>query len=237
MIVYHGSYTEIQEIDLSKCEMHKDFGRGFYVTSIREQAEFWAAKQGGRYNKKGIVSEFDFAESAFFDNDYKTLRFSGYTDEWFEFVVKNRNIKNITPVHNYDIIEGPVADDKIAADIERYLKNQITKEIFFQELSKYPYPTHQICFCTANSLRSLERINLASHIKIGYIGSSVISYLRIVDDIALENAEELYYKSQTFKKLSDETTELYLKPWQEIYEMLKKELAQDKTTDNNCPDL
>jgi hypothetical protein len=44
MIVYHRSYVEINEVDLSKCEDHRDFGRGFYVTKFRSQAEEWAGK-------------------------------------------------------------------------------------------------------------------------------------------------------------------------------------------------
>jgi predicted RNA-binding protein YlxR (DUF448 family) len=40
MKVYHGSYTQINEIDLSFSQAGKDFGRGFYVTNIRSQAEY-----------------------------------------------------------------------------------------------------------------------------------------------------------------------------------------------------
>jgi len=104
MIVYHGSHVEILEIDLSKSTPNKDFGRGFYVTKTREQAGKWAARKGEKYGEKGIVSCFRFNENAFLDNDYKTLRFSGYTDEWFEFVVANRNNESVTPVHSYDTV-------------------------------------------------------------------------------------------------------------------------------------
>ncbi|MDR3189268.1 MAG: DUF3990 domain-containing protein [Prevotellaceae bacterium] len=38
MKVYHGSYLKIDKIDLSKCEPHKDFGRGFYVTKLLSAA-------------------------------------------------------------------------------------------------------------------------------------------------------------------------------------------------------
>jgi hypothetical protein len=47
MKVYHGSYTEINEIDFEKCKWGKDFGRGFYVTNLHSQAEIWA-KRGTR---------------------------------------------------------------------------------------------------------------------------------------------------------------------------------------------
>ena len=63
MKVYHGSYTEIDIIDLSFCDVGKDFGQGFYVTKLREQAEFWAKKKGEKYNgTSGFVTEYDFDE-------------------------------------------------------------------------------------------------------------------------------------------------------------------------------
>ena len=77
MIVYHGSNTEIKEIDLAKSKLGLDFGKGFYVTSIREQAEIWARKRCAREGGEAIVSGFKFRESAFLNPYYKTKRFDG----------------------------------------------------------------------------------------------------------------------------------------------------------------
>jgi hypothetical protein len=55
MKVYHGSYTKIDKIDVSKCENRRDFGKGFYVTKIRKQAEEWAEKTGNRHHTEGVV--------------------------------------------------------------------------------------------------------------------------------------------------------------------------------------
>ena len=60
MRVYHGSYTQIDEIDLSKCEIGKDFGQGFYVTKIKGQAQFWAERKGLDNDTQGYVTEFEF---------------------------------------------------------------------------------------------------------------------------------------------------------------------------------
>ncbi len=46
MKVYHGGYVEISEIDLSKSVINRDFGRGFYVTKLQEQAAYWAKRKG-----------------------------------------------------------------------------------------------------------------------------------------------------------------------------------------------
>ena len=115
MKVYHGSYIEIDVIDLSLCETGKDFGRGFYVTKLCEQAEFWAKKKGNRKGKSSFVTEYDFDEFFLESSDMiKVLRFEDYNEEWLDFVVLNRKNKSRHQVHDYDIVEGPVADDKVA---------------------------------------------------------------------------------------------------------------------------
>lgn len=51
MILYHGSNLKIDKIDLSKCKPYKDFGRGFYCTTIKKQAEFMAERVVKRYGR------------------------------------------------------------------------------------------------------------------------------------------------------------------------------------------
>jgi len=223
VIVYHGGYREIKEIDLSMAKPNKDFGMGFYTTNIREQAEAWAKIKGDIYGAVGIVTGFKFAESAFSDNYYKTLRFSEYSKEWFEFVIKNRDTSSSAFIHNYDIVEGPVADDKISSKINDFLRGEISAEIFFEEISKYPHPTHQICFCTGKSLNAITRINLNILSKIENIGYNIVENI-INSGIERKKALEQYLLSETFAILQDESSALYEKPWLEIYEMLKKEI-------------
>ena len=75
MKVYRGSYVAIEHIDFSFCRKWRDFGRGFYVTKIREQAEYWAIRKGDDNDTEGILTGFEFDESFFDDEDLKTLRF------------------------------------------------------------------------------------------------------------------------------------------------------------------
>ena len=76
MQVFHGSYTQIESVDLSKCQSNKDFGRGFYVTKFKKQAEEWAEIIGKVNKTDGVVTEFTFYERAFTEESLKTLRFS-----------------------------------------------------------------------------------------------------------------------------------------------------------------
>jgi hypothetical protein len=113
MQVYHGSYTEILEIDLTQSQPNKDFGRGFYVTKFRKQAENWAAAIGKKHHQEGIITEFEFFERAYEDNRYKILHFTQYDEAWLDFVVLNRDRRSISQKHDFDIVEGPVADVKL----------------------------------------------------------------------------------------------------------------------------
>ena len=220
MQVFHGNYTEIESIDLSKCQANKDFGRGFYVTRFRKQAEEWAEIIGKVNKTVGVITEYTFYERAFTEESLKVLRFSKYNDEWFDFIILNRNLESTEQKHDYDIIEGPVADDKIQRKINRYLEGEITRKEFFEQLTKYPEPSHQICFCTVNSLRMLKKLNYNPIIKIEDIGELIV--VKLITDFGFdeETATDKFFSSDTFSKLADTSNQLYKKDWTEIYKLL-----------------
>lgn len=229
MIVYHGSYIEITKIDLSKCEPNKDFGRGFYVTKIKEQAETWAIRTGRKHQNEGVVTKFKFYESAFVNGIYKVLRFEKYDEKWLDFVTLNRRLDSPIPAHDYDIVEGPVADDRISREIDNFISGKISREKFFNMLT-WEEPTHQICFCTADSLLMLEYIENTKDIEyeVSEIGEPLLEQLVIDFNIDEEKATDMFYSSKTFTQLSDATTNLYKKSWQEIYEILNQELRNNE---------
>jgi hypothetical protein len=223
MKVYHGSYKEIDKIDLSQCRSHTDFGKGFYVTKFRRHAENWAERISKYHHSEGYVTKFDFIDSDFTTSICKIKRFTDYNEEWLDFVVVNRDIKTSEPAHDYDIVEGPVADDKIQNEIDNYLQGKISKIDFLKKL-KYHEETHQICFCTLVSLQVLERTDNAPVRSIENIGEQLLEALMLERNIDEILAGDLFYTSDTFSQLADTTTQLYEKPWTEIYEVLKKEL-------------
>lgn len=223
MRVYHGSYTEIDIIDLSRCETGKDFGQGFYVTKLREQADIFAKRKSKKQNNTGFVTEFEFDEHICDMMKLKVLRFEDYNNEWLEFVVLNRKNETELQAHDYDIIEGPVADDKVTTEVDRYIEGLITKEKFLKDLTYNP--SHQICFCTMQSLQALSLPKGKIDIAVYDIGDNIVQSLMIDYNINELEATDRYYTSSTYSKLADETTEFYKKPWQEIYELLKKELS------------
>jgi hypothetical protein len=225
MKVYHGSYMEIDVIDWSKCELYRDFGRGFYVTGIREQAEYWAERKARIAKSKAVVTEFEFVETAFEHWKFKVLRFNDYTEEWLDFVVMNRNRNLPVPAHDYDIVEGPVADDRVTRRIQVYLDGAVSREAFLEELKFFKH-THQICFCTHRSLQALELIHKKKFT--GIIDDNITQSLASDYNLSETQVIDAYFESRTYRMLSDETTGLYQKPWTEVYQLLLSELKLEK---------
>jgi len=224
MKVYHGSYTEIETIDLSKGELQRDFGRGFYVTKLREQAEYWAKRKSNLKKTKGIVTEFTFYESTFSSDYYKLLRFEDYSEEWLDFVILNRKNDLLNNVHNYDIVEGPVADDAIATRIILFLKGGISKNDFLEDLRFKHAISHQIAFCTEKSLAMLTKSWNKVDLNEFSIDEAIAQSLVVDFEINEQQAIDIYFSSETYKQLINEATQLYKKSWIEIYELLLSEL-------------
>lgn len=125
MKLYHGSNILIREIDFSRCRPYKDFGQGFYLTEIEEQATKMAERTATIYGGKGIVSVFEFdREGAFADKKLSIKEFAIPNEEWALFVMGNRDRNSEHPTHHFDIVIGPVADDEMATQF-RYFKDGI----------------------------------------------------------------------------------------------------------------
>jgi hypothetical protein len=84
MIVYHGSIIKIENIDLTNCRPHRDFGRGFYVTKFQKHAENMAKIMGHKHKKEGVITEFEYSENAFTQSICKIKHFENYDEEWLD---------------------------------------------------------------------------------------------------------------------------------------------------------
>lgn len=155
MKLYHGSNTVIEQIDLSKCKPYKDFGQGFYLTEIKEQAELMARRTSAIYGGEPIVSEFEFDETALTILSVKM--FEEPSEEWALFVMANRNRKNIQPIHCFDIVIGPVADDTIATLFRNFDDGIIDLHMLVNGL-KYRKVSSQYLFHSVEAVKYLHRI-------------------------------------------------------------------------------
>ena len=128
MILFHGTNIDIETIDLSRSLNHKDFGKGFYLTDSRETAIRMATKKARLFGGKATLILYEFDEAAL-HSDLKVKVFpEKATVEWFLFVDANRDRENQQPIHDYDIIVGPIADDGVVVQITNYRQNIFTAE-------------------------------------------------------------------------------------------------------------
>jgi hypothetical protein len=222
--MYHGGLNKIAAIDLSKCRDHTDFGKGFYVTKFREQAEYWAKRQGEKANTQGEVTEFTIYNGLFTDQLFKALQFRTYSEEWLNFVVMNRDVEHESPVHDYDIVEGPIANDNVAREVAKYLDGEISRIDFLKQLT-YHKETHQVCFCTYRSLLAIKPIHGPGWFEINTATMTILTTLMLENKINETQAANTLYASKIFAELIKPDSNLSGKSWQEVYELLKKELG------------
>lgn len=138
MILYHGSYLEVSKPDLKHSRANVDFGIGFYVTPLHEQAVKWCGKFKRR-GKDGIVSRYTLDDNAL--QTMKVLRFDSYSEEWLDFILTCRSGKDET---EYDIVIGGVANDKVFNTVELYFDGLIDKAEAIKRL-RYEKPNLQVC--------------------------------------------------------------------------------------------
>lgn len=143
MIVYHGSESIVRQPEIRIGKFTKDFYWGFYCTLIQEQAEKWAM----RNRKNKIVNIYALTNT----KGLRCKQFPDMNEEWLDFIVNCRKGGS----HDYEVVEGPMADDTIYNYINDYLDGFISKEAFW-ELVKFKYPTHQISFHSARALNCLS---------------------------------------------------------------------------------
>lgn len=156
--LYHGSIVDIDHIDLLKSRPNKDFGRGFYLSADFQQAwrmgEFKALTEGGT----PVMNTFLFDEQVLSSNELRVLIFDGYSREWADFIFLNRNNKTDIPAHDYDIVYGPIANDRVGVQIGKYEAGDITLDQFLENLKYMKGVTFQYFFGTERAIAKLQKI-------------------------------------------------------------------------------
>lgn len=143
MQIYYGSNVIVNQPKIITDGFYKDFGYGFYCTNFEKQAK----RQALTKKNKHVVNVYSYTEN----KNLNCLIFKEMSDEWLDFVVSSRQGER----HDYDIVEGPMADDTIWNYVDDFARGLISRTAFW-ELVKFKYPTHQIVFCTEAALKCLE---------------------------------------------------------------------------------
>ncbi len=149
MILYHASYIAIEKPDLLHSRDKLDFGRGFYVTTLYEQAEEWG-KRVKAQKGKGIISLYEMDDAKV--REQNVLEFDSYSEKWLDFILTCRSGKDET---KYDVVIGGIANDKVFNTVELFFDGLIDKKEAIKRL-RYEKPNKQICFRTERALNALQ---------------------------------------------------------------------------------
>ena len=163
MILYHGSNLEIDVIDLNKCRPNKDFGKGFYLTDIPEQAMRMARRVSLIYGGNPIVTCFEADLDKLMNSNLSIRKFDQPDIEWATFVMNNRsgkkpdaNSPECNLVNQYDIVIGPVANDDMALLFRQFEEGFIDIGILTREMT-YKKLTNQYSFHTQRAVALLKK--------------------------------------------------------------------------------
>ena len=152
MLVYHGSNVEVRKPILLRSRKKTDFGRGFYTTTQKEQAEHWTTIKKDRAKAgRRVVSVFEVDDAILTDPELKIREFHGPDEAWLNFVVDSR--KGIE--HDYDLVFGPVANDKVFTVVNLYESGVLDAPAAIAELKAYK-TYNQLSFHTQRVISALR---------------------------------------------------------------------------------
>lgn len=157
MILYHGTNVDFETIDLSKSKPNKDFGQGFYLSADYNQAMDMAKTKVEQLETgTPIVLAFEVDEQQM--AKLKIQRYSEYSEEWAKFILLNRRNDTHKPVHDYDIVIGPIANDRVGVQLWKYETQTIDLPTLVRNLQHMKGITFQYFFGTEQAIKLLRRV-------------------------------------------------------------------------------
>lgn len=154
MILYHGSLERIETPEIRVPNRTLDYGAGFYATTSFEQAEEWVRRRMREaFANKGYVNEYSLNTESL--EHLNSLSFESPTEEWLDFVMRNRTERGFT--HDYDVVYGPVANDKVYAAFALYEGGLLSKQNLIAELKTYKL-VDKYLFHTPKALEAISFI-------------------------------------------------------------------------------
>ena len=155
MKLYHGSLEIVNQPEIRLPNRTLDYGSGFYTTTSYQQAEDWVKRRmNERKLELGFVNVFEFDKSSL--DQLNCLIFENPTEEWVDFVMRNRTKKDFS--HSYDIVYGPVANDRVYAAFALFEGGILDKQSLINELKTYKL-VDQYLFHTEAALQAIKFID------------------------------------------------------------------------------
>lgn len=144
MKLYHSSFVAVETPDILHSRNFLDFGKGFYLTSIYEQAVRYA-QRFIRRNRDAWLSIYEFECNL---SEWKGRQFDAYDREWLQFVAKCRAGNDDS---GFDIVIGGIANDKVIQTLDRYFEGELSEDETLG-LLKYEKPNIQYCIRSQDML-------------------------------------------------------------------------------------
>lgn len=137
MILYHSSTVEVVCPDTLHSREDIDFGKGFYLTTLQDQAIKYA-QRFLRRKRSAVLNSYEFEYNPL---EWKIKVFESYDREWLDFISKCRDGRDDS---NYDMVVGGIANDEVFSTLEDYFSGKIDADKALGQL-KFSKPNNQYC--------------------------------------------------------------------------------------------
>ena len=238
LTTYHGSTCRVEQPLARVCRPNLDFGVGFYLTDLKEQASRWALRTADiRHETNVWLNVYSLDIEACRNTSYHYLHFTTYDANWLDFVVSCRQGSTIWK--EYDIIEGGIADDRVIRTIDLYMRGDYTREEALSRLI-HQEPNNQICITNQKvideHLHFVDAIFIPMPSPTKEIANADIvmqgKYYGIVQQLATRlhisdmQALGIFYNSDSYQRIVDRLGDLYLMSDAYIVDELVRELQK-----------
>lgn len=156
MKLYHSSNVCVEHPDTIHSRTYLDFGRGFYLTSIYEQAVRYAQ----RFKRRGQTAWLNTYELTDYTQNWNVKRFESYNKEWLDFVAQCRDGQD---VGDYDMVIGGIANDRVIVTLDKYFNGEISQDEALG-LLRFERPNIQYCIRTERMLQDCLRYQKSEQI-------------------------------------------------------------------------
>lgn len=160
MELYHGSIERVESPEIRIPNRTLDYGAGFYLTSSREQAESWVRRKFKGNIVRGWLNVYEYNPAV--EDELSVLSFDKPDEQWLDFVMANRMKRDF--LHCYDIVKGPVANDRVYASFALYEAGILGKEALITELKAYRL-VNQILLHSEAALKAISFIKAEEILK------------------------------------------------------------------------
>lgn len=160
MELYHGSIEKVELPEIRTPNRTLDYGAGFYLTSSYDQAESWVRRKFKGDIVRGWLNVYEYNPDL--EAELSVLSFEKPDEQWLDFVMANRMDRDF--MHNYDIVKGPVANDRVYASFALYEAGILGKQALISELKAYKL-VNQILLHSVDALKAIRFIKAEEILK------------------------------------------------------------------------